>query len=273
MESSVEAQLHIKFPSFKRTERSNLCNLIIKNTKKADIFSVKEETVSDLTNIPTLNNFLFANEPTKAPLNINRLSGIESGKIKTMKRKVIKDGIDLVLRIFEINYEIATAATLKNCDLGISSGTDILLKEKLRRCGATPTQLEKFISILSLEQIPDIRPAVESGEFTLPEIIKIRDKFKAKQFRRWLHATETKDARELEQVYVKVLGNKFSSKLPVRMLRLFVTATVGLIDPTAGITSSVVDSVFVEKWLRGYSPKLFLEKLRALPLDSPKSDE
>jgi hypothetical protein len=118
-----------------------------------------------------------------------------------------------------------------------------------------------------------IRPAIENGALTLPEIIKIRNRGYAKKFRQWLHATKARDPRELEQAYVQALGSKLSSKLPIRLLRLFITAGVGILEPITGIIASASDNLFIDKWLKGYSPKLFLEKLRALPLNDLNPDE
>jgi hypothetical protein len=156
MELSAEAQINNMFSSLKTSERSDLCSLLLQNSTKAEYSEFKKETIKDLSTIGQLNRFLYEHEPNiESPININRLSGIESNKIRILNRKTIKDGIDLVLRVAEINTEIGIAATLEDCDLGLSSGTAGLLGEKMKRSGAAPSQIEKFISVLSLEQIPD----------------------------------------------------------------------------------------------------------------------
>ena len=66
------------------------------------------------------------------------------------------------------------------------------------------------------------------------------------------------------------LGKKsFYVSLPARLVRFALTSTIGAPSPPAGLALGASDSFFVEQWLRGYSPKLFLDQLSGLFPDLP----
>ena len=269
MELSAEAQINNAFPALDRAERAELLELVLKNAQRAHTVAevdIRNETTQDFTNSPELNQAVFHYEgQVGGGLNIDQLAGL-GNEIRIVSHTDINDAVDLVLRVAEINAEISMAQTIENCDLGFSEGTLGLLREKMRRCGVTPEQLKLFVGLLTLEQIPDVRPAIQAGEISVFDIIGMRDKSAAVNFRRWFHATEAQDVRELEQAYVAAIGKNRSALLPVTLLRLFITTGIGTWNPLAGFSAGAVDSLFVNKWLEGYSPRLFLDMVRTLPI-------
>lgn len=54
--------------------------------------------------------------------------------------------------------------------------------------------------------------------------------------------------------------------LPFKTVRFVITTAVGTIEPISGVCMGAVDSFFIDKWLKGFSPKLFIDQLRKLPL-------
>ena len=272
MEEAAQAQVENSFPSLNAKERANLCSLVLKNASAASSVSVRDETYRDIANNEELTRFVMSHEPPgTADVAPNRLSGIKPNQVR-VPGKELCDGIDLTLRIAEINTEIALAASLDDCDFGTSPGANVLLAEKMKRIGATPSQLDNFMSVLELERLPDIRPAIVAREVTLERVVKIRGTRSAKRFRRWLHATRACDPRELERCYVQAIG-KMNASWPLRALRAIVVTGVGFVDPSGGFAVAAGDSVFVDRWLGGYNPKLFFENLRALPLRETRGQE
>lgn len=265
MPESIEAQVQYSLPALGSLKRSALSSLVLDRSSEAPRVAIVDETYRDIVDNPHLMRFVLQNEPTgTSEVQPNKLSGIAANQVRVLGHE-IRDGIDLSIRIAELNTEIAMGASLDDCDLGTSRGANVLLGEKLKRIGATPAQLSGFLSILDLERIPDIRPPIARGEVTLCDVIRLRGRRRARLFRRWLHDMDAREPRELERLYVKAVGKQAAS-WPSRLLRAFVMAASGLVDPIGGFAVAAGDSLFVDKWLRGYSPKLFLEDLRALPL-------
>lgn len=76
------------------------------------------------------------------------------------------------------------------------------------------------------------------------------------------------DLRDLEKAYVASLPDvSLVNTLPVKALRFIITATVGAIDPVISIVIGSIDGFFVEMWLTGYAPKLFIDEMRNLKID------
>ena len=144
-----------------------------------------------------------------------------------------------------------------------------MLKTKLANAGIESSALAHFSRVLDLNNIPDVGLLVAKGGMSPADLWKLRQARESRQFRAWLRTANVGDARELEQAFVSSLtSSDASSSLPVKMLRFVITTGVGTLFPPAGIVLDAIDSFFVDKWLQGYSPRLFLDSLSRLASDS-----
>lgn len=273
MDKAAELQLERQCPFIGAKDRSKLLQLILLCSKSIDwnndVFmkSIVHESYADIMGHPVLSSFVIRHEPSgTTSVKLPWLTGVSPNQLRVSSLRHIRDGVDLVLRIAEINLEVMMAHIYGECDIGTSDGAQRILERKLYRYGIHPTAESKFMSLIELTGTPDIRPAISSGSMEFAEIMKLRQKKASREFRKWLRNARADDARDLERLYVSSLGNSAAySSLPSRILRFIITTAVGIINPIAGPVASVVDSFFVEKWLDGYSPKLFLDELGKLP--------
>jgi len=272
-DKAPELQLRYQCPFLSSAERSTIVQATLQNTRPLEwgreffIRNIINEAYADVMGSPTLQAYLMHHERSGASqVDPARLRGVGPNQYRVLNLEEVRDGIDLVLRVAEINLEIAMSDLYGQSDLGTSVGAEHLLKDKLARAGATPSVLSSFITLLELASVPDIRPAVEAGDVSIADIWGLRNKKASREFREWMRAAQPQDARDLEKAYVASLcESAFYSSLPMRVLRFAVTTAVGAFQPIAGILTGAVDSFFIEKWLAGYSPRLFLEELRKLP--------
>ena len=191
------------------------------------------------------------------------LPGVGPDQARIFEPHVNDDPIDLILRVAETNEELEMALLAGGVDLLTSDLASRLLRSKLRRAGLTGAILGSFISLLELNRVPDIRPSVASGQTSFEEILKWRGKRRARQFRSWLANAGGHDARELERRFVASIPSKsLVSALPVRVLRFALTTAVAGLSLPIGLAAGAVDSLFVDRWLAGYNPKLFLDDLK-----------
>lgn len=271
-ETAPDIQLRYLCPFLSEKERVELTRLILENSRQyeleRDVFRSRiiHETYTDVTTIPSLVNYLSAHEPPTKKIHPNRLSGFQESGIKILNLEKIQSSIDLVLRVAEINLELMLGFDFDESDLSTSYGADNLLKGKIIRCGAVQELSEKFQSLLVLERIPDISPAVINGEITLPEIWKIRQELVSVHFREWLRSSNPSDSLELQQAYLASVRKtgKYAS-LPLKAIRFLLTYVIGRHHPDIAAILAATDSFFVEKWLEGYSPSLFMDSIRELP--------
>jgi len=193
------------------------------------------------------------------------LPGINTDVLKVSSHVEISESVDVVLQIAEVNLSIYMANLVGKCDLFVPEGTQNLLMSKLVRSGIDINTLNNFIQLLDLNNLPDPGIAIISGDITLGDIWKIREKRVSKKFRRWLQTSNTDDARDLERLYVESLGKDSTfNSLPVKIIRFALTTSASIINPVIGLGLDVVDSFFVDKWLHGYSPVFFLDQLNDL---------
>lgn len=220
----------------------------------------------DIAENPKLSNLVFSHLSTDRVDLIN-LPGIAANQIRVSTLGEINDPIGLVLRVAEVNLEIVMASLSGKCDLFTSEDANTLVEHKLRRAGLAQQYIEGFSSLLELNNLPDIGEAVEKGAISLERICKLRETRASKDFRKWLKEVQPQDIRELEKAYVAAISQEARvDSLPVKALRFIITTAVGIVNPIAGLLTDSIDSFFVDKWLKGFSPKMFFDELRKLKL-------
>lgn len=271
MPKAIEIQLRVMCPFIGTKQRTKLVQLILERSKSLEydndffVKNIVHETYTDIMQSPDLSAVVSGLSGMPERVDLTRVPGVAQNEMKVSNMDQISSPADLILRVAEINVSLIMGEQFNRADVFIPAGSDQLLKAKLARSKVSPAALDNFISLLDLEDIPDISVAVEAGAWTLDDIWKIRRGWNSRRFRKWLRAADTGSARDLEKAYVGSLGRKsFYEGLPTKVLRFAVTALADQLLPLSGTLLGVVDSFFVEKWLKGYSPKVFLDDLRKL---------
>lgn len=268
---AVEQQLKNMCPFISRRERARIVEEIISKSREVDydnaffIRNIRHETYTDIMKDKSLSLLLFVMQNSKHEsdkIDLRRLEGVGPSRNRVLGLDRIKDPVDLVLRIAEINMEIFMSTLSGDADLFTSDGAELLLRDKLNRAGVGSNYLDGFLSLLELNNIPDIGKAISSDSISLSDIWELREKRISKNFRRWLRKATSKDARGIERLYVESLGNKaLIDSLPLKAIRFAITSIASAEPSALGLAFGAVDSFFVSKWLSGYSPKLFLDEL------------
>jgi hypothetical protein len=267
--AAVDLQLKTLCPSIGGKDRGTLVRSILAETSPVaydnDFFmkNVVNETYSDIVSNAELHDFVARSlPPTPTPIPLTHLPGVGPDQLRVLNLDALKDAIDLVLRVAEINMELVMSALNSGVDIFASEGADRLLKAKLVRAGYNPADFQGFVRLLELNAIPDISAAVESGTLTLPDIWKLRQRWVAKRFRRWLRKAQVSDARELEKLYVKTLRKtRLTETLPLRVLRFGLTSAL---PGAAGVAAGAADTFLVDRAFGGFSPKLFFDRASRL---------
>ena len=275
-ETSLDLQLRNMSPSIRAKEREKVVDTIASRTATLtydnDFFmkSIVHESYVDVRSSPRLSSFVLEKAEKKGgAVNLAWLDGVGPDEMRVLSHDgAIKDAVDLVLRVAEINMEILMSSQSDDADLFTSQGAELVLTEKLAGAGLDRSLLQGFIRLLDLTDVPDIRVAVSSNAVTPSDIWEIRQGRNARRFREWLREADPSDSRDLEKAYVKALGRStLADSLPLRALRFALTTAAGLI-PGAGLAAGAIDSFFVDKWLKGYSPKLLLDELQRLSVET-----
>lgn len=271
-EEAIDLQLKYRCGFLDKKER----NIIIGDVSdkcsslkfEKDDFNEKiiHETYTDILKSEALSSIVLSlSTQEQEAIDLDRLPEVKANQVRVFDVWQMRDTVDLVLKIAEINITLYMGLFLRESDLLMPAGVEPILKDKLVRDGLKVNNIDDFASLLELNNLPDLRVAMESELLTFSEIWKLRKKGNAKRFRRWIKKGSPKDARELEKMYVDNLkGKAFVNALPLRAIKFLVAAGVGLYDPSAGLTASAIDSFFVDKLVKGYNPRLFIDEIGKL---------
>lgn len=268
LDTALELQINHTFPNLSRQQQSSLHSKVKKHSEAVNFANkdfdkwIIHESYIDILKTPKLKALVTKLAGKLPRIDLTRLPGVNPNEMKVANQQPIREAVDVVLKVAEINLSIYMANQVGGCDLQAPDGTQNLLTAKMVRSGIKINTLKNFIQLLDLNNLPDPGKAIISGDITLGDIWKIRKKKTSRQFRNWLRSANSDDARDLEKMYIESLGNdSIFESLPVQLIRFAITLGVGAVNPLAGLGTEIIDSFFVDKWSQGYAPKLFINQL------------
>jgi len=273
---AIELQLIHGQPGPTQNYRNRLLEKTIERSKSVEyenesfIENIAKGTYTDIRDTPRLGEFLVQlaisiGVKPATPLNMAWLPGVTPNSMQVATEGPIQNPIDFVIRVAEANMEIFLAESVGGTDLHASRGAEVLLQSKLLHAGFPSAKVEGFVQLLTINSIPDIRPAVESGSVSIPKLWKVRQGRKAKHFRKWLTTIDAKAANDFVRLYVESLEEtSLMESVPARIIRFGITTALGLVNPLLGGGLGLTDTLFTEKYIRGYRPKLMFNELAKL---------
>jgi hypothetical protein len=294
VDEAIEAQAEYGCDNVPDWERSSLMSAISKATAEFsadDDFSrnIAQATYQDIAGDTRLKNEI-GKMYGYGTLELNRLPGPEPNAIRFFSSlqvsrdgtKIVspysppQDGIDLTLAVAQLNIQLAMASWVEDCDLSTFDDAIRILEEKVKRTGREWRSGLTFSRVLQIPGVPDIQMAVADGRLELSDAWAARATTNARKFRTWLKSADTSDGREVARSYMDLLGKpSLLGSLPVKVLRWATLATagavasrqVGVLGEVAAAAAAGIDGIFLEKWLSGWSPVLFIDELRHIRIE------
>ena len=228
--------------------------------------NIVQESYEDILKVPKL-RALVDREFAGQTIDLARLPNVSPTQVRVLTPKGIRDSVDLLLRVADVNMELFLAASTDFADLYTVGGAQELLGAKLARARVAPATVSGFTKLLTLNNLPDVGAAVSRGELEFRDVLTLRSHPDAVAFRRWLQTVPIIEADAVVGAYITALSSAARPQSwPVRTLRLALTTALGLANPAAGIAAGVADTYFVDRWRHGYSPRLFLDRVARLDL-------
>lgn len=274
MPDALGLQIEHSLTSLASPDHNRLHDMIISHTtefsmKNEDFIQrIANESYADVLRTPELKKVLTDYYPKGFTAALNRLPEVGPDQMRVSGIEVVNDPVDFILRIAEVNLEMAMSVQANNADIYTSEKTEKIFNSKIARCAAGHNVVDGFMRLLELINVPDIENAIINNNLIFDDVLKVRSSKNGTMFRQWLQQADIEEARDLEKAYVASLQEvPFINTLPGKTLRFIVTTAVGALQPVAGLVSGCADSYFVEKWLSGYAPKLFIDEMRALMIN------
>jgi hypothetical protein len=273
---SIELQLKHRQPSLSQTRREHLLQKALKRSEVVaysnDCFMKNIVTASylDVRDTPELRDHVIgfataAGHKPGNPIDMSRLPGVEPNSFRLVGTLDVSSAPDLVIRVAEANMDLLLAELAGGTDLNIAPGGDVLLKAKLMRAGYSKARLDGFLQLLTLNGLPDIRAGIESGSLAILDLWKVRQSWKGRRFREWLAKADATSAEDLARLYVESLEQRsLMESFPARIIRFGVAAVLGILSPVIGAAAGLADTLFTERYVKGYRPKLLFDQLHKL---------
>ena len=181
------------------------------------------------------------------------------------------------LNVAGANVNVQVAASLGCDNLIANKMTARVLDQRVSDALSTVgTHSADYRVVLQIERVPDLGSLLRAGKLSFERVVELSRSREAEEFRRWLGSVEPSDSAAVAREYQKELLRRTVDKPVVKTIKIVGYAGLGalpaLIDPTAGIISSVVtsatlstfDAFVLNALRRKWRPKVFLDKLKKL---------
>ncbi len=282
--ASIEETVQWAVSSFTDKQRDPLvAERIVESTQQIDIRTVvdeiRDETYQDVIKSPSLRNH-FALRNTE----LTKLKGIEPNGIRIyggIDGNWIGDEIDILMSLAATNLELRLAQRVDILDSSTASPVGHLIKAKAERSLRNDDVNQSFAVLKEVADIPDLGEGVLEKQCTIEQLIKLSQTRDGELFREWFHQNCNENPLNIAREHTALLRDvpKIQS-IPSKILRFIVTTGLGFVPfgSLVGGLASATDSFFIEKWLRGHSPKYFIDDVRQLvgkpkELTQPKTSQ
>lgn len=247
------------FYSFNPKKIGKFARLIANNSiqLRSDEFRrfITNKTESDLKNPNILDN-----------VNMNRKIDIEN----------IPDNSSDIRKLFRILVANQNLAIMQNCiesdiltEKFYSSSLEIPLANELKNMKLS----NNAKSLFKLEKLPVPETLGTTQEFSLSEIIKLRESSDGVKFREWIHKN-LDSGEDVSAAYVELLQKRppflfrIVSTITESLLSLGITAATHVPSPITDLAVSGINeygtNAFVERYITPNPPKIFLDKLKKI---------
>ena len=244
---------------------------IIDNSTEINISDVAEtiktETYNDIISSERLQNFFALRNK-----DLNKLAGIDSKQVRIYGGKDAStwkgDEIDTYLLLNNTNLELKILETAGCDDMITSNPIGHMLKAKFSREIGIDKNTSSLTTLKEIAGIPDFGETVLNNQIKYSDLLDLKMSKNGDEFRTWFHESCNGSEKEIAKEFIKLLQESPKvNSISYRVLRLIITTGLGFI-PVAGAAigtgAGIIDSFFLEKWTRGYSPKFFIEDLKQL---------
>ncbi len=230
---------------------------------------LRQETMNDIKSTYLRSHFAMCDDLRSRYAELGRAQAEAKMHIMTDKHGE-SDAPEIygIISVLRMNLDLWLAQHV-GCVDGTSSGPiGHVLKGKTERSLAGQAATTSFATLRQVADLPDLGAGIMAGQIKVDQLIKLAKTRRGEQFRQWFHDACRDDPILVAKEYVTLLREiPRAQSLPIRILRFLAVNAVGLIPgfgTVANFTIGVVDSFFIESWLKGNSPKYFIDDLRQL---------
>ena len=228
---------------------------------------IKNETYNDIVSSKELQSFFSLRN-----MDLNNLKGINKNAVRVYGGKDTStwtgDEIDTYLLLANTNLELNLMETVGCLDMTTSNPVGHMLRAKFNREIGKTKNTDSLTALKEIAGIPDFGEALLNKQINYSDLLRIKTTKNGAEFRDWFHKHCNGDDKKVAKEFIKILQDspKMGS-LPLKILRFIISSGLGFIPVVGsaiGTGAGLIDTFFLDKWTRGYSPKFFIEDLKQL---------
>jgi len=261
IEDSVKAGLSVISTQLK--EKRKITELLLRESSPLEMSAVldaiKGDAFKDLRGTSLWREeYEFPNKDLLA------LPGMKDMQVRVLgpETNIQSNPVDALLALTLFNIELYLSLDFGCSSSSTGSPLGDLIDIKLSRLFEQSVRSRNMWSLLEINDIPDLGGLDLRDEYHFKDLFKLIRSQNANEFRRWFHNCKNLDEKEIFKEYVSLLREVPAVQtFPVKVLRFCVGKSLDLI-PIVGHVTGFIDTFLLEEFLKGKSPKYFIEDLR-----------
>jgi len=261
IEDSIKASLSVIDAQIK--EKNKIVELLLQGSTPLEMSTVvdaiKGDAFNDLRATSSWKDeYDFQNKDLLA------LPGMEDMQVRVLGpgTNVQSNPVDTLLALALFNIELYLSLNFGCNSSSTGSPLGDLIDIKINRLVEQSVRSKNMWSLLEINDMPDLGKLDLQDEYQFKELLKVIKSQNANEFRKWFHDRKDLDEREIFTEYINLLREvPMVQSLPSKALRFCVSKALDLI-PIVGQVSSFIDTFLLEEFLKGKSPRYFIEDLR-----------
>lgn len=194
----------------------------------------------------------------KVETNLSSLINIDDNKShKIIERALLKIS-GLSRKIYEMHDFDSLTGFQQDEDFYIFEERLRPLSEKF----SDDTLRKNFMRLLEIQKMPDFKTMVESGNFSMKKLLKIRQTKECEEFRKWLWNSGNFSEKEIQDRVRSLRGifGNFLDSGSGKTIRFGSSTVIGMINPIMGLGLSVVDTFLLDKFFKKDGISVFINK-------------
>jgi hypothetical protein len=194
-------------------------------------------------------------------INVKSALGLKSNSID----EVNSMDIHKILRIANIcksliyqQYYNISSATIDGYSSAYIGAKSRLLHDHNRNLS-----IENISDILRMKEMPDLSFLYKKSIISINDILELRSNINGRIFREW-YRQEDYDKQSL---LTALLNSRKVKKSSVGLVRWIVPNVIGFVSQVAGIATSAIDSLIIDKLVSGWNPYMYLDNVLQSSID------
>lgn len=265
-DSSIEESIYagLSTVSFGVKESEKLADLIAINSHPMEmtqlVAAIKDNAFADLRHSPLWRDRYVGKKP-----GMFKLPGSNKNTVTMLGPPTdpSKSPIDALLALTLSNIELYLSNQF-SC-ISISTGSPIgdCLDLKYNQGKRDHPGRHRLWSFLEIASVPNLAAVTVAEKSKFSDLLKLTHSRNAKVFKEWFHQNATLTDTEIKARYIDLLHEvPWAQTAPIKSIRFAISNLLELKFPAMGKVAGALDSLLLDKILKGNSAKYFVEDLR-----------